>query len=632
MESARSRSLSARRGFVAALAVACVYCDQAVDYASAAPRCLGKTATIIGLEGHIRGTARADVIVARGGANVIAAGGGNDRICAGQGADRILGEVGSDTVDGGPGDDEVIGGNGSDHLSGGAGRDSLLGKRGNDHLSGDAGVGDFADGGVGDDTVDGGDGDFDQAIGGLGNDVLSGGSGNGDLLRGGLGGDRVDGGPGANDTVSFAIGGASGRLVGGRGVEVDLTTGSARDEGVDELAGIEDVIGSAFRDIIRGNSEVNVVYGGGGEDQLTGGSGDAAFGGAGTDSCEGFSAADSCEGKSPLFSPPPPDSMPRLPIEVDVAGGMDGASLTVVVPVLNALQGAGVDITVSFEGREWIVRAGPLPIAVGGSCALANPSEVRCPIPRTPDAVLISGSNGDDRLEVDPAVPASVSARIIGEDGDDLLLGGAGDDTVDGRQGDDLVEGREGDDALTFGKAINGGPGSDLLIGYPCLGEAIHGGPGVDSVSFARAQISIGVAATIGGTAEIAPDRTGHSDFPGGCPNSESTTIGSSVESIEGSVYDDILIGNDFRNQLIGRGGDDELIGRGSDDFLVGGGGRDTLRGETGADRLYAADQVRDRAIDCGKSSIRGDVASVDPGDPPALQCRLLRKTAAVRN
>lgn len=622
MRTARLRPAANLRTAAIALAVFSACCCGPAS-ASPAPRCLGKPATIVQRSGDVRGTAHADVIIAGGGSDIVEAGGGNDRICAGSGADRVLGEIGSDVIDAGDGNDLVDGGNGSDLVAGGRGRDSIAGKRGNDILAGQDGARDFLDGGVGDDVVDGGSGDFDQAIGDIGNDELRGGDGDGDVLRGALGRDLLDGGPGSSDTASFTIAGAAGRSVGGRGVEVDLSAGTAVNDGTDRLAEIEDVIGTAFRDRIQGDPGANVIYGAGGDDQLVAvGNGDTAFGGVGSDACKGFAAQDSCEHESPIFGPLPASG---APIEVDVAGGVDATSLTVIVPVPNFLQGAGVSIAVSFEESEWVVRASPLSIAVGGSCSTIDPSEVHCPISGTPDAVLLGGSSGDDRLEVDPTVPSSVSARITGEDGNDVLVGGEGDDTLDGRQGDDVAEGRGGDDALTFAKALDGGAGSDLLIGYPCLGETVYGGAGVDSVSFARAQIPIGIRATIGGTAEIAPDRTGASGFPGGCPEGNPTSIDDSVEAIEGSAYDDILTGDGVRNQLLGRGGDDELLGKGLGDFLVGGSGRDTFRGEGGADRLYARDQARDGAIDCGDRAVRGDVASADFEDPRALNCRLLR-------
>ena len=96
------------------------------------PRCAGKRATIVGT-GHrdtLRGTRRADVILALG---------GNDRIRAGRGNDLVCGGAGNDSITGQSGRDRLLGGAGNDRLSGGAGKDSLLGGTGNDRLTGGGG-------------------------------------------------------------------------------------------------------------------------------------------------------------------------------------------------------------------------------------------------------------------------------------------------------------------------------------------------------------------------------------------------------------------------------------------------------------------------------------------------------------
>ena len=127
------------------------------------PRCLGKVATIVAVAGQtvIRGTARADVIVATNARENIDGRGGDDTICAGGGAD---------TVRGGAGDDDLRGGDGADLMLGGAGDDDLRGEAGADRLGGGDGR-DRIDGGAGSDQLD------EQALGGRGRDRLLGGTG-----------------------------------------------------------------------------------------------------------------------------------------------------------------------------------------------------------------------------------------------------------------------------------------------------------------------------------------------------------------------------------------------------------------------------------------------------------------------
>jgi uncharacterized delta-60 repeat protein len=109
------------------------------------PRCAGKRATIVGSprSDRLKGTRRADVIVALG---------GNDRIAAGRGNDLICGGNGNDSIDGGLGNDRLYGQNGKDKLGGGSGKDALSGGDGKDKLSGGGGR-DSCAGGSGKDSA-----------------------------------------------------------------------------------------------------------------------------------------------------------------------------------------------------------------------------------------------------------------------------------------------------------------------------------------------------------------------------------------------------------------------------------------------------------------------------------------------
>lgn len=590
--------------------------------------CLGlhPTITRFGTGETVRGTSRADVIVTGSGDDLIDGRGGNDRICSGGGDDQVYGGPGSDWVDAGAGDDVIEAGNGSDRVLGGVGRDTLIGERGNDVLLGEGGSRDYVDGGLGDDTVSGGAEDYDQVIGGVGNDKLYGGPGNGDVLRGDHGSDLFDGGPGSHDAASFAISGFTGaNSFGGTGVTVDLGGGRGTEDGNDHLVGIEDVIGSPFRDSITGNTEPNVLYGAGGEDRLVGnGPGDAAHGGSGSDVCEGFFEEDSCGPESASGTPT---------VEADLAGGPAGTSLTIVVRLPQPLPGVGskpevqgTNMRVSLEDGAWLLREEPVPVVAGDSCIALGSSEARCPITGSPDAVFLDGSAGNDLIEVDSSTPSHVSAIIDGESGTDTLIGGSGDDNLSGAPAvsehpTDVLYGRGGDDSLANAAVLEGGPGSDLLIAAACSRQMIDGGGGVDSVSFARSTGKVGVDARIGDVAVYDRRSFGGSLEQSGChsPEEEPTQIDESVERIEGSRWDDVLSGNASANTLLGRGGDDRLEGLGGGDILVGGAGRDWLLGGPGLDRLYATDGSRDRLIDCGDPS--EGVALADPVDIPPRHC-----------
>ena len=107
-------------------------------------------------------------------------------------------------------------------------------------------------------------------IGGPGDDVLHGGGGNDGLIGDG-GNDVLDGGPGG-DTASY-----SGSTT---AVRVDLAAGTADGAGGerDRLTGVENVIGGAGDDALRGDDEPNLLVGGAGDDRVDGRGGNDRLG------------------------------------------------------------------------------------------------------------------------------------------------------------------------------------------------------------------------------------------------------------------------------------------------------------------------------------------------------------------
>ncbi len=110
----------------------------------------------------------------------------------------------------------------------------------------------------------------DTVYAGAGNDVVSGGDDT-DTIEGGLGDDTLDGGFGT-DTVSYA----SATLA----VSVNLALATAQNTGgagTDLLSNFENIMGSAFGDILTGNASANTLTGAAGADTITGGLGADAF-------------------------------------------------------------------------------------------------------------------------------------------------------------------------------------------------------------------------------------------------------------------------------------------------------------------------------------------------------------------
>ena len=217
-------------------------------------------------------------------------------------------------------------------------------------------------------------------------------------------------------------------------------------------------------------------------------------------------------------------------------------------------------------------------------------------------AVTLVGTPGDDVLTGTLGPLYSYRDVIRGYGGNDTISGGDGDDVICGDDGDDLILGERGDDVLYGGDGndrlrgatgndrLYGGAGSDRLL--PDTGnDVVDGGPGSDILDFLSGRGPIQVGLCAGTVTYFHPAHTwAHSLF--------------SIEKVDGTRYDDILVGDPGRNVLRGKQGADQISGGGGDDDLIGGTGNDTvlggdgddlikgqadddlLEGETGADRI----------------------------------------------
>lgn len=139
----------------------------------------------------------------------------------------------------------------ADSFEGTGDDESLFGFGGADKLAGKGG----------DDTLNGGDGD-DAISGGSGKDKIVGGSGRGN--------DKYDGGSGVDEVLYKSA---------TKAIVVDLAKhkASGTEIGKDTLRGIEDVVGGAGGDTIRGDGHANMFDGLNGKDSLTGGGGRDTF-------------------------------------------------------------------------------------------------------------------------------------------------------------------------------------------------------------------------------------------------------------------------------------------------------------------------------------------------------------------
>ncbi|MGO4724063.1 hypothetical protein AB4112_11860, partial [Inquilinus sp. 2KB_23] len=264
--------------------------------------------------------------------------------------------------------------------------------------------------------------------------------------------------------------------------------------------------------------------------------------------------------------------------------------------IVNAQATGSVDLTIGQDFYDAnAAAAGKLTVQGTGSIVTLNAGGLGV----STSVDLISFSAGNDVL--------------TGGGGGDNLYGGAGADQLDGGAGFDLarydnaatgvvanlqtgvnqgdaqgdiytsIEGIVGsafDDKLT-GNAVDntliGGAGNDGLFGGGGADHLVGGDGLLDVASYSDSTAAVTVDLSLG---------TGH----GG--DAEGDTL-SGIEGLDGSAFDDSLIGDGGANLLAGEMGDDGLVGGAGDDTLIGDSdlsadnGNDVLAGGAGADRLY---------------------------------------------
>ena len=249
-----------------------------------------------------------------GGTDILIGGSGNDTLHGLDFDDILDGGGGNDTLDGGTGNDKLYGGDGKDMMAGGAGNDqyvvgqqdiiseglnqgvdteltALNGLTLADNVENLVRIGDVSFRGYGNALANSltGGGGIDILDGLAGNDSLYGGNGN-DSLIGGAGADKLYGGAGT-DTADYSASASQ--------VAVYLTTGTASGGTAagDTFSGVENVKGSAFNDLMRGDGAANVLTGNDGNDDIRGGDGnDVLLGGAGNDRLMGEAGNDKLTG------------------------------------------------------------------------------------------------------------------------------------------------------------------------------------------------------------------------------------------------------------------------------------------------------------------------------------------------
>lgn len=388
----------------------------------------------------------------------------------------------------------------------------------------------------------------------------------GDILIGTPGADVLDGGVGI-DTADYSNAGA--------GVRVDLRVTAAQDTlgaGPDQLAGLENLTGSAFNDTLFGDAGANVLTGGAGADVLLGlGGDDTLIGGAG--------AANQLQGGlgNDLYVVTANDTVVEALNE-----GYDTVRTALTSHTLRDHVEALIFTSDSHSTGHGNALANQI-VGAGGNDVLAGHGGLD----------ILNGGAGTDTASYAQAaagVTASLAAGAAINDGDgsndvlvliENLTGSAFNDALTGDAQANALSGQAGNDLL------NGRGGADLL----------QGGLGTDTASYADAT----------GATTVRLDLGSATDGEGG------TDILQEIENIVGSAFNDILIGDGGANTLEGGPGGDSLTGGAGADVLSGGAGAaNTLIGGEGDDTylITAADTVVEQAGQ-GHDLVRTDRANL---------------------
>jgi hypothetical protein len=219
--------------------------------------------------------------------------------------------------------------------------------------------------------------------------------------------------------------------------------------------------------------------------------------------------------------------------------------------------------------------------------------------------IVVHGGDGNDTIRVAANVP--VGADLFGENGNDQLYGGRGNDRLDGGTGNDTEVGGAGDDVLVAGTGrdlLVGSTGSDTVVGPDATVAWRISGLGAGTLKSTATSTFRSVENLIGGSGDdtfkfVGPGGSvaGRIDGGAGVNTLDYSSIGSGVRvnlfagsatraggvaniaNVNGSLGNDILVGDAQANRLVGGGGRDILIGGDGADSLVGGNGDDLLVG-----------------------------------------------------
>ncbi|WP_431269342.1 M10 family metallopeptidase C-terminal domain-containing protein [Dankookia sp. P2] len=360
---------------------------------------------------------------------------------------------------------------------------------------------------------------------------------------------------------------------------------------------IEDAIGGAGHDTLRGNAAGNHLQGGGGNDSLAGLDGaDTLEGGAGNNTMAGGSGDDTyivaSAGDLLVEAPGQGIDTVRTGLAWALGAELEHLVLTGTADVAgtgNALAnriegnaganrlagGAGDDTLLGGDGRD------TLDGGTGNNRLEGGAGDDTYVVSTSGDLVREEAGAGTDRVVASVSVTLAAEVeqleltgsaaltgtgnaldnQLLGNAGANRLLGLGGNDSIAGGAGNDTLEGGAGDNTL------DGGAGNDVFVVTSAGDVLVEGASGGTDLVRAAVDWTLGA-------------------------NLENLTLtGTAGLSGTGNALDNVILGNAGANALRGGDGNDSLAGGEGNDTLEGGSGRDTLAGNLGDD-TYQVDSA----------------------------------------
>jgi Ca2+-binding RTX toxin-like protein len=581
--------------------------------------------------------------------------------------DLLIGNQYSNRLEGRGGNDYIIGGEGQDTVS-----YRLLGLFGDvladtsymsymTEMSGQFGMyvnldTNYAEGANGFDKLD----SMERVAGSQFNDIIHGSSGNNIFYVSG-GNDSINGN-GGRDQLNFSEISTLPYGAMTTGITMTLENGGM---GTVSFSGnsilyssIEDIAGSSFDDILKGDDSNNALYGNQGSDTLHGGNGnDTLDGGAGDDLLQGDAGSDAF-----LFNYKFTQGWDLLnrPFTLVATGGndtVDGGTGSDAIYISGSVSDYTITFTSQAAQYKIETNAGKGANGAAESMVFRNIETLNFGSFDETSGLFVSnttynlvmGTSGNDRLN-GPLNGSTVDDYINGGAGNDTMVGGTGNDVyVVDALGDVVTEIKDaGTDTiqttlinfsiaatnananpyanvenLTFiGKGnatLTGNAGNNVITGGAGT-DTLIGGSGDDTyvVNSMADKINEGTVAGAGGT-DTVMSSVSYILAKSGLVENLTLNYGNATTSYMGMGNDlaNVIKGGKSGDRLYGGVGNDTLIGNGGNDTLRGGAGNDILEGGEGNDYLLGGVGIDILRGGDGDDTLSGGAGgAVDPQKP----------------